>query len=116
MTLTTLDETRNAIVTVAAEEGAFTKEGELTEAIKKLVKVGRNLALKEAPSKLTCPKCKASKGKSAFGVRTTKNGVGIPMYFAMQSFCRICRRKPKKNAEAKQETAKKASKKKAAVH
>lgn len=71
----------------------------LSNGLKSWVTKERNKAFAEAPSRIKCPKCKHSRAKEKFGVRTFKDSKGKPTRFAMQSFCTSCRNLPARPAQ-----------------
>ena len=49
---------------------------------------------RQLPKRITCPKCKRTRGKAEFGLRVTKKtDAGLPVTVKPQSWCRECRAK-----------------------
>ncbi|WNM70259.1 hypothetical protein [Myxococcus phage Mx1] len=84
------------MTTVQVDNSWKTNNGFLAYVSKK-----RREEFENAPAKLYCNGCKATKPKKEFGVRTFKDKEGKPNRWAMQSYCTPCRSKgTKKEARA----------------
>lgn len=68
----------------------------MTKAIEKKSAALVAAAFKKLPQKLTCPKCRRTQSKDAFGMRVLKRDASaIAVVAGRQSYCTSCRSKPK---------------------
>lgn len=66
----------------------------MTKTIKKKSAALVAAAFEKLPRKMTCPKCKRSQPKTAYGVRVIKRDArGVPLVCRRQSWCAGCRSK-----------------------
>lgn len=63
-----------------------------TTAVEKKTEAMRAAAMRALPKRITCPKCKKTKARDAFGLRVmARDAKGLPTRIARQSYCAECR-------------------------
>lgn len=61
-------------------------------AVEKKTEALRAAAMRALPKRITCPRCKKTKSRDAFGLRTmARDDLGTPTRLARQSYCASCR-------------------------
>jgi hypothetical protein len=79
----------SAVDTIADQRGTETMKKTATE---KKTEALLAAAFRKLPKRITCPKCKKTKARDAFGLRVmARDAKGVPTSIARQSYCGKCR-------------------------